>query len=146
MQMNNGETIRLTGRCLCGAVRYECNSTILFASICYCEDCRRWSGSGHMAVVGVPRVNLQIDATLIGQHAIVGGSGKSTIRHFCKSCGSSLFGSPGSHQGVATICGGTLDDPELFIPQVAVCAANRPSWSRLAIKCPEFAAMPAAKS
>jgi hypothetical protein len=144
--MNFGQTIRLTGRCLCGAVPYECKGAILFASICYCEDCRRWSGSGHMAVLGVLRANLQIDTSLMGQHAVVGGSGKSTIRHFCRACGSSLFGSPGSLDGVATICGGTLDNPELFIPQVAVCAARAPSWGRLAIQCPEFAGMPSADS
>jgi hypothetical protein len=140
--MNDGSVVTITGQCLCGGVRYNCAGSILFASICYCEDCRRWSGSGHLAVIGVRRSALEIDETLLGQCSVIGGSGELTSRHFCKSCGSSLFGSPGALPDVATLCCGTLDNPELFVPQIAVCTAGRPSWSRLATACPEFAALP----
>ena len=140
--MSDGRVVTITGKCLCGGVRYSCAGDILFASICYCDDCRRWSGSGHVAVIGVSRYALEIDETLLGQCTVTGGSGQLTRRHFCKCCGSSVFGSPGVLPDVATLCCGTLDDPELFVAQVAVCTAGWPSWSRLATACPEFAGLP----
>jgi len=40
---------RLTGRCLCGAVRYECGAPISPAAFCHCESCRRASGAHAVA-------------------------------------------------------------------------------------------------
>ncbi len=33
-----------TGRCLCGAVRYEVDGPLREVLICHCEECRRWNG------------------------------------------------------------------------------------------------------
>lgn len=136
------EPASLMGGCLCGAVRYRCDSEIHFASLCYCGDCRHWSGSGSMPVVGVRRDALTVNKGQTRQFSSTGGSGQPTVRHFCETCGSSLFGWPGALPAVATINAGTLDNPDLFHPQVAVCVAGRPGWSRLAIDCAEFDFMP----
>ena len=33
-----------TGRCLCGAVRYQVDGPLRDVLICHCEECRRWHG------------------------------------------------------------------------------------------------------
>ncbi len=40
------ETKRITGGCLCGALRYEAEGEPHFAGYCCCADCRKASGSG----------------------------------------------------------------------------------------------------
>ena len=36
----------LTGRCNCGAVRFELTEPLLGASYCHCKRCQRRTGSG----------------------------------------------------------------------------------------------------
>ena len=43
----------LTGGCLCGAVRYKVSGDQIFSGRCYCNDCRKTSGTGHNAVLAV---------------------------------------------------------------------------------------------
>ena len=43
---------RLTGGCLCGALRYEARGEPLNAGYCCCADCRKASGSGFIPFMG----------------------------------------------------------------------------------------------
>jgi hypothetical protein len=36
---------KISGGCLCGAVRYECNAEPLGTAICHCTHCQKVSGS-----------------------------------------------------------------------------------------------------
>ncbi len=38
-------TFPLTGRCLCGAVRFEVDSPLVSANHCHCARCRRRTGT-----------------------------------------------------------------------------------------------------
>jgi len=51
-----------SGRCQCGAVRYELTGFPLFAGFCYCEDCRRSTGS-HSASLAVLESELNMTGT-----------------------------------------------------------------------------------
>ena len=50
----------LTGGCLCGAVRYKVSGDLIFSGRCYCDDCRKTSGTGHNAVFAVPEQAVSI--------------------------------------------------------------------------------------
>jgi hypothetical protein len=99
----------MTGRCLCGAVRYELRERPRDVLICHCEDCRRWHG--HVsATAGVKREHL----VLVEQHGLrwiqSPGSDARARRGFCAECGSSLFwDAPGLE--TISIAAGTLDEP-----------------------------------
>src|SRR5215469_13948757 len=43
---------KFTGGCQCGAVRYAAEGEPLYAGYCFCEDCRRSSGSGFAPFMG----------------------------------------------------------------------------------------------
>jgi hypothetical protein len=97
-----------TGRCLCGAVRYEVRGPLRDVLICHCEECRRWHG--HIAAfsaarredlaVGDERALRWIDSPC---------SDADARRGFCGECGSSLFwDAPG--RDTISIAAGTLDD------------------------------------
>ncbi len=100
------DSIRGTGGCLCGAVRYEVRGPLRAVVDCHCSQCRRTSG--HFAAFTATRPE---DLVLIES----GGlrwyrSSARGRRGFCEVCGSSLFWEPASGERVS-IAAGTLDLP-----------------------------------
>ena len=49
---------KISGGCLCGAVRYECNAEPLGTAICHCTHCQKVSGSAFSVNVVVPAPSL----------------------------------------------------------------------------------------
>lgn len=132
---------RLTGGCLCGAVRYGSPGPALFSIVCHCRDCQRASGSGGVPVLGVPKPSFSCTGP-VKQSRVTGGSGMPAVRNFCPECGSLLFGTPESAPEMVTIYAGSLDDPTAFTPTDTLFAAQRPAWARLAASLAEHEALP----
>lgn len=127
----------ITGRCLCGAVRYESEGEPLFSVQCHCLDCRRASGTGHVPVMGVPKATFRV----IGQtrsYALPGITGLRSIRHFCPTCGSLLFGTPEVSPEAVMIYVGCLDDPSIFRPQTILFARSLLLWDKVDDHLPMF--------
>lgn len=97
----------LTGRCLCGAVRFEADAPFRPVSVCHCRQCAQWTGSYVMAT-SVPPSRFR----LIAGDAALGWYAASDIaqRGFCKTCGSSLFWKPNDGSRIS-ILAGSLDPP-----------------------------------
>lgn len=79
----------LTGGCGCGAVRFEVDGPLLFASYCHCTRCQHRTGGGSSAQARVTPGSFSIveGAQHVGSWAPEGGFEKC----FCTSCGSGLF-------------------------------------------------------
>jgi hypothetical protein len=98
--------IRGTGRCLCGAVRYEVRGPLRPVVDCHCTMCRRTSG--HFAAFTATRPE---DLVLIESEGLRWYRASAKARRgFCAKCGSSLFWEPASGERVS-IAAGTLDLP-----------------------------------
>ena len=80
----------LTGRCLCGAVRFEIHSALGPVIYCHCSLCRRASGTAFAANASIRKDALKIVAgrELLTEYK----STPTTYRQFCSRCGSPLFG------------------------------------------------------
>jgi hypothetical protein len=128
----------LKGGCLCGAVRYEATAEPLFEGFCHCRDCQRVSGTGHVPVIGVPKPAFSFS----GKTTVYAVPGTAGGRHFCPVCGAQLFGMPGSAPDMVTIYIGSLDDPSVFAPTVAIFTRSRHAWDRNAMALTEFEALP----
>ena len=118
---------RYTGGCLCGALRYEADGEPMFTGYCYCDDCRKASGSGYVPFMGFPSSALRFS----GQpRMFVSKSAKGTdaVRNFCPICGGLVFGGIVGEDDFHTIYAGSLDDPSSFRPTIAIFASRRPSW------------------
>ena len=50
----------LSGRCLCGAIRYELDATIEVLVNCHCQFCRRAHGAAFVTTSPVPTEALRI--------------------------------------------------------------------------------------
>lgn len=119
---------RYTGGCLCGALRYEAVGDILLAGHCYCADCRKASGSGFIPFIGVARGNVTFSGQVL-KHVSKARSGGDAVRNSCAVCGGLVFGGEIDESESFTIYAGSLDDPLLFHPTVAIFTRNRPPWA-----------------
>jgi len=132
----------MSGGCLCGAVRYRIDGPPEFCVLCYCRDCQRASGSGHVPVMGARRAQVTITGDT-ASYCVRADSGQMAIRHFCRTCGSLLYGrSDDERDPIMSIYIGTLDDPSLFQPTTAICTRSRAPWDRSVAALREFPGMP----
>ena len=100
---------RATGRCLCGAVRYEVRGPLRDVLLCHCLECRRWHGT-----FGAYSSSRHEDFALLAGNALVWvdspESDNRARRGFCGACGSSLFWQARDLPRIG-IAAGTLDRP-----------------------------------
>ena len=134
----------LSGRCLCGRCSYEIEGEPVVVAHCHCLDCQRLSGAGH----ATGAMFAQGGVTLTGEPAayqLKSEAGNTVTRLFCGTCGSPLFGKNTGMPGFMTVTLGTLDDPNLLEPGVAVFARSRRTWDMMDINLPAFEGQPAWK-
>jgi hypothetical protein len=95
-----------TGRCLCGAIRFEIEGPMRDVVICHCGQCRRQHG----APPGYSQAAWE-HIRFEGEEALSWyRSSEEARRGFCRICGSSLFWERiGS--GRVSIAAGSLDAP-----------------------------------
>jgi hypothetical protein len=131
----------VTGRCACGAVRYEYSADPVFMGNCHCRDCQRTTGSAYVAAVGVPKAALKIMGT-VQYHEMVGDSGKHVSRGFCPSCGSRLFSSIEMRPEIVGILAGSLDDPSIYKPTLDIFTSSAQPWDQMGPQTIKFPRMP----
>ncbi len=134
-------TQAFTGGCLCGAVRYSCSAEPMMAGHCHCEDCRRSSGTGHCSHLIVPEAGVTITGVTKGYDRPA-DSGHVVSRHFCPECGAPVFSRNSGMAGMVALRASSLDDLEVFKPQMHVYAARAASWDRPGEGLPSFDTMP----
>jgi len=79
----------LTGRCLCGAVRFEVTAPPSSAGYCHCTRCQRRTGTAASAQARLPEGALRIVA---GEDQITTWQPEHGFaKLFCGRCGSALF-------------------------------------------------------
>lgn len=77
--------VKMSGRCLCGAVRFTGTAKEPEAAACHCDMCRRWSSGPYFEVV-LTQVVFE------GEDSITKfRSSDWAERAFCKKCGSNLY-------------------------------------------------------
>ena len=106
---------KITGGCLCGAVRYSAETDPPSVTVCHCRDCQKFTGSAFAALVMVPKEAMTLSGPL-KTFSSIGGSGNPILRQFCPECGSSIAEEPSGRPGMVILNIGTLDDPTVVRP------------------------------
>ncbi len=134
-------TVIFSGGCLCGAARYESMGEPVVSGHCYCDDCRRASGTGHCSHIGVPKQAFAVtgETRTFEKPA---DSGNVVGRVFCPTCGAAVYSLNSGMADLVFIRASSLDDPEVFQPQMIVYAARAASWDHLDPALPAFDEMP----
>ena len=118
----------LTGRCLCGAIRYRAIGTPLWTAHCHCESCRRATGAPLTTYAGFAADKF---AWTAGE-AVTFASSPGVLRTFCGRCGTSLTYQGKRWPGEMHVLVATLDRPDAVTPRREAFAEERLPWLRLA--------------
>ncbi len=109
--MNSKSDIKkITGKCLCGAVRYEITGALRGVVNCHCSKCRRFHGH-----FGAYTSILEKDLSFVNKeglkwfHSTTDETAK-VYRGFCSHCGSSLFWHSEGRKTIS-VAAGSIDDP-----------------------------------
>ena len=108
------ETPVVTGRCLCGAVKYEITAPAIGTGFCHCRMCQRAIGAPVQAWAAFPIEAVRFTHGDPKYHR----SSLIAKRGFCANCGTSLVLRPLKPKAskFLVICITSLDKPEDFAP------------------------------
>jgi hypothetical protein len=104
-------TTPLTGRCLCGAVRFEIDRLTDGPVACHCRECQRQSGSTHWTAVTALREAVRIAEERLAWVRISGRA----WRGFCRDCGGYLFWQPVTGRDIDIAFGALDEAPSMAI-------------------------------
>ena len=119
----------MTGRCLCGAVRYEVDVPLRDVEVCHCVECRRWHG-GPTGYTSAPREALRLEGEDRLRWIDSPESNAHARRGFCGECGSSLFWDA-PDRATISITAGTLDAPTELRTVKHIYTADAGDWYEL---------------
>ena len=133
--------MKISGGCLCGAVRYESSAPPLVTRVCWCRLCQ-YLGAGS----GTVNVCFKTESfTVRGEtqdYVSTADSGSVLHRRFCPRCGTPLFSAAESRPHLVFARAGTLDDPEIARPEVTIWTSAAPSWACIASDLPRVERQP----
>ena len=129
------------GGCLCGAVRYEARGDPTQQGYCFCGDCRKASGSGYIPFLSFPASSVRISGET-RRSVAKSLRGGDAVRNHCATCGGLVFGGIVGRDSAHTIYAGSLDEPALFHPRIALFLRDKPDWVALPAGLTVFETMP----
>lgn len=106
---------QFTGGCLCGAVRIVAVGRPYRVGLCHCLDCRKYHG----ALFHASAIFAEDAVTISGETRDYAG------RHFCPTCGSSVFACTADEVEVNL---GALDAPDQLTPTYESWISRRETW------------------
>ena len=137
--MPTSSFLPVEGGCGCRLVRYRMTSTPLFVHCCHCRWCQRESGAAFAlnAMIEADRVhNLGVEPDLV-ETPSESGKGQKIAR--CPSCKVAVWSHyAGSGPTTKFVRIGTLDNPDLFPPDVHIFTASKQPWVHLPSGTPAF--------
>ena len=127
---------KLTGGCLCGQVRFECDGEPQFSGNCHCKDCQRASGAAFTPAMMFAKSAVTVTGSP-KYYRSRGDSGRWIERGFCPDCGSPMFTRLEAFPEVLIVRAGVLDDPSAFQPVLDFYVASAPHWDHMNPELPK---------
>lgn len=123
----------LTGRCLCGSIRYVTDPPVSQPAFCHCVSCRRAAGAHVVAWMTVARAGLR----WLGAQPRQFASSPGVQRSFCAACGTPLTYFHDSYGERIDLTIATLDEPGRVAPVDHIWMEDAVSWDRPADGLPQ---------
>jgi len=128
----------ITGGCLCGEVRYECDAEPVIMVKCHCRDCQRVSGGPYQPAVVFRQQHFRLTQGTLRHHGTPSDLGGHNQRGFCGTCGSRLTAGENSARGIIVVTASSLDDPTIFAPRHDIYVADAMPWDLMDEKIPKY--------
>lgn len=118
------------GGCECGAVRYLVSGKPLAVVVCHCKSCQRQSGSAFgMSMLFAPD-QFVCESNELSSYQRTADSGATMHRHFCRTCGTTIF-TRKPNASYVILKPGTLDDTSEVRPTIQLWTRRKQSWLQL---------------
>jgi hypothetical protein len=117
----------VTGRCLCGAVRFELAAAPVEAYYCHCTRCQRRTGSGASAQARIDGGGFRLvsgEELVKGWRHPDGGFEK----FFCRECGAHLFSRNADDPAQMTVRMSAFEDDPGVRPSFRAYVAYAAPW------------------
>jgi hypothetical protein len=128
------ESAHYTGRCLCGAVRYDVSGPARHLCYCHCHSCRRAAGSPAVAWGTFERSGFRLTHGTLAEFR----SSRPVRRGFCAACGSCLTYRHEARPTEIDVTLATLDDAVQLAPRMHVWVADKLPWVRIEDGLPQY--------
>lgn len=120
--------VPLTGGCVCGEIRYQCDSPPVAMLKCHCRDCQQLSGGPYTPAVVIPLKHFRITRGVLQHYATPSLGGGHNLRGFCAKCGSRLTGAEDPGRGIIAVTASSLDDSTWFKPAMDIFVSDAQPW------------------
>jgi hypothetical protein len=120
----------LTGRCVCGGVRFEVTEPLVSAGWCHCTRCQHRTGvhASAGAAVAPGSFRITLGEALITEWTPPGGG---FVKAFCSDCGGHLYSrSPDDPERISVRLGAIDGDPGIR-PQYHQFTSSAAVWQPL---------------
>lgn len=132
----------LTGRCYCGAVRYESSGEPGFRGQCHCRECQYISGGAENLFMIVPADGFRYVQGEPKRFSRTDLESPGT-REFCAECGTHLTTRVPRDPSIVILKVGTLDDPKAYGgPQAVIWTADAQPYHLMPAGVPQFPGFP----
>jgi hypothetical protein len=126
---------KVTGGCLCGAIRYEIKGAAHHSTHCHCLHCRRSTGAAIVTWTTFRSADFGIVTGTPSRYE----SRPQVTRQFCGRCGSQLTYQSAQEPESIDVTSCSLDSPEMVSPQDHVWCDRMLPWLKLADGLPRYA-------
>ncbi len=125
----------------CGAARFEIAGDPAMTMLCHCRACQKDTGTGHSSVLVFPKQAVRFSGKL-KEFERPGDSGGWVTKAFCPTCGTTIRETLTVLPDVVVIHVGSLDDPSVYQPQMAIYTSRAHAWDHVDPALPRFPQMP----
>lgn len=127
----------VTGRCLCGGIRFEVDEPLEPIQVCHCGQCRKAQGTAFATNIPVQEAHFRLleGAELLTRFS----SSPGKQRCFCSRCGSPIYSCHEQLPGVLRIRAGVLDGALATQMQAHFYTAHKANWFEINDGLPCFA-------
>ncbi|TPL00451.1 MULTISPECIES: GFA family protein [unclassified Mesorhizobium] len=127
-------TRTLTGKCFCGAARYEVADEFSYAANCHCSNCRRTTGSAFKPFAGIEREKFRLVTS--EDELLIFGDVSGHDAH-CGRCGSLVYSLVRDGAYVHVAMGTLMDDPGIR-PSAHILVGSKAPWFTITDDLPQY--------
>lgn len=136
-------TIKVDGRCHCGAIAYEAEVDHGAMAICHCADRQMLTGTAFRANIGASAASFRLLAGTPQRYIKTAESGARRVHAFCSTCGTPVYSCAVENPPSYSLRVGALRQRDQLLPPARqIWTKRRLPWVTALADVPEVTGQP----